>query len=288
MGQRPIASSAPGPGRAGHLHYDAMDHGATDPARRLRHRYQVRFDEADARARLRPSGYLRYAGDMAWRHSEAAGFRREWYAERSLQWLVRNVSLRITAPVTYGDELTVTTEVTGTRHVWARRHAEMQRTGPADMADDRAVVALVDTDWVLLGLDGRPARMPQDIAAWFATERTFERNRVLLPATPADATRLATRVRPLDVDSMGHMNNAAYLDVVDEAVAQLPADPSADAPDHCPVGCLYRVGYVLPALPSADLDVACWRPDASSIACRICDGDGEELTRVLISRPPIT
>jgi len=185
-----------------------------DPARCLRHRYQVRFDEADARARLRPSGYLRYAGDMAWRHSEAAGFGREWYAERSLGWLVRNVALHITAGVTYGDTLTVSTEVIGWRHVWARRQAVMRRGGAADDPDAGEVVAVVHTDWVLLSRDGRPARMPAEIAAWFATERTFERNRVLLPETPADATHLATRVRPLDVDPMGHMNNAAYLDVV--------------------------------------------------------------------------
>ena len=147
---------------------------------RLRHRYQVRFDEADARARLRPSGYLRYAGDMAWRHSEAAGFGREWYAERSLGWLVRNVALHITAAVTYGDTLTVTTEVIGWRHVWARRQAVMRRGGAADDPDAGEVVAVVHTDWVLLSRDGRPARMPAEIAAWFATEQTFERNRVLL------------------------------------------------------------------------------------------------------------
>jgi acyl-CoA thioesterase FadM len=175
----------------------------------------------------------------------------------------------------------VVTEVTGIRHVWARRHAEMRRTGSAGLPGDGSVVALVDTDWVLLGLDGRPARMPGEIAAWFATGQTFERSRVLLPETPAQATRLATRVRPLHVDPMGHMNNAAYLDVVAEAISELPASAAPEAPDRCSVGCRYRVGYLLPALPGAELDVACWRPDARSIACRISDGCAE-LTRVLI------
>ena len=102
---------------------------------------------------------------------------------------------------------------------------------------------------------------------------------MLLPETPADATQLATRVRPLDVDPMGHMNNAAYLDVVDEVVAQLPVVSEAGAPDDSPAGRLYRVGYLQPALPGAGLDVAAWRPDAGSIACRICDGDGGADTR---------
>jgi acyl-CoA thioesterase FadM len=247
----------------------------------------VRFDETDARARLRPSGYLRYAGDMAWRHSEAAGFGREWYAERSLSWLVRNVALHIRGAVTYGDALTVSTGVIGWRHVWARRQAVMRRVEATDEPDAGEAVAVVHTDWVLLGHDGRPARVPDQIAAWFAAEQTFERNRVLLPEPPVDATRVATRVRPSDVDPMGHMNNAAYLDVVDEATAQLPVVSEEGAPDDRPVGCLYRVGYLQPALPGALLDVAAWRPNATSIACRICDGS-TELTRVLISRLPTT
>ncbi len=258
------------------------------PARRLRHCYQVRFDEADANGRLRPSGYLRYAQDMAWRHSESAGFGRDWYAARSLTWLVRNVSLHLRAAVTYGEQITLTTEVTGWRHVWARRQGVIRRGEHQDDSDTGEVVAVVDTDWVLLGEDGRPARVPDEIATWFAAEPTFERGRVLIAETPTDATRLAIRVRPLDVDPMAHMNNAAYLDVVDEVMAHLPPATVGGGPDDGPVGRLYRVGYLQPALPDARLDVAAWRPDAGSIACRICDGDGTELTRVLISRSPIT
>ena len=38
--------------------------------------FRVRFDEADVSGRLRPSGFVRYAQDLAWRHSDAAGFER--------------------------------------------------------------------------------------------------------------------------------------------------------------------------------------------------------------------
>ena len=58
---------------------------------------------------------------MAWRHSEEAGFGRDWYDERAMHWLVRNVSLSLYRPVTYGDVLTIGTEVIGWRRVWARR-----------------------------------------------------------------------------------------------------------------------------------------------------------------------
>ena len=39
-----------------------------------------------------------------------------------------------------------------------------------------------------------------------------------LPPTPDDATVIETRVRPQDVDPMGHVNNAAYIDYVEEAL----------------------------------------------------------------------
>lgn len=257
--------------------------GVVDAPPRLSHAYQVRFDEADARGWLRPSGFLRYAQDMAWRHSEAAGFGREWYAERGMHWLVRNVTLHVLAPVTYGDTLLVTTEVTGWRHVWARRQAEVRRGAE--------LVASVQTDWVLLGDDGRPARVPAEIGQWFAAQQTFERSRVLLPDPPPQAAHLALRVRPLDIDPMGHMNNAAYLDVVEEVTAALPpvareaaAAGAPDAPDACPAGCRYRIGYLRPALPRSELVVTCWRPEAATIACRIADGEGQELSRVIIDR----
>ena len=49
--------------------------GAWSPAPRIEHEYRVRFDEADADGWLRPSGLLRYAQDMAWRHSDGGRLR---------------------------------------------------------------------------------------------------------------------------------------------------------------------------------------------------------------------
>jgi acyl-CoA thioesterase FadM len=147
-------------------------------------------------------------------------------------------------------------------------------------------VATVQTDWVLLRDDGRPARVPGEIAAWFAGQRGFERNRVRLPEAPPDAPRLAIPVRPLDVDPMGHMNNAAYLDVVEEAIARLWSDAGADISGGRS-GALYRIGYLRPALPGTELQVLCWRPASGVIACRIGDACDEELTRVLVTWEPV-
>jgi acyl-CoA thioesterase FadM len=86
--------------------------------------YRVRFDEAGPDGRVRTATLLRYAQDVAWRHSEALGFDRAWYAERGLNWVVRGVELEVLRPIAMGTALRVATAVIGHRRIWARRLAE--------------------------------------------------------------------------------------------------------------------------------------------------------------------
>jgi len=249
-----------------------------EPLRRIEHPYRVRFDEAAADGWLHPSGLLRYAQDMAWRHSEEAGFDRDWYTQRSMNWLVRNVKLTVEEPITYGDVLAISTEVIGWRHVWARRRSEVRHVGSSAGDASGRLVATVDTDWVLLSAEGRPARVPDEIARYFSTAAAFTRDRISLPEPRGDVTTLSTRVRPLDVDPMQHMNNAAYLDFVDDGLARMPAARRPEAPD------CYRIGYVRPALPESAIKVRCWPTASGAVACRISDGQGQELTKALVGR----
>ncbi len=197
---------------------------------RIEHEYRVRFDEAGADGRLRPSGLLRYAQDMAWRHSTEAGFGRDWYQDRDMNWLVRNVKVSLAGPITYGDVLSVSTEVIGWRHVWARRYSELRRVGSEDGRGGDGLMATVETDWVLLTSAGRPAKVPAEIAEFFSTDTQFARDRISLPEPRVEPTRLSTRVRPLDVDPMRHMNNAAYVDMIDDGINRLPGGSASSPP----------------------------------------------------------
>jgi len=249
-----------------------------EPVQRLEHEYRVRFDEANADGWLRPSGLLRYAQDMAWRHSELAGFDRDWYHERDMNWLVRNVKVDIAAPITYGDVISVSTQVIGWRHVWARRHSDIVRVGSSAGRIEPQLAASVVTDWVLLTAAGRPAKVPEHFARSFSPEAGFTRDRVVLPDPSGPVTALSTRVRPLDVDPMRHMNNAAYLDMVDDGIARLPEGQGLAMPD------CYRIGYVWAALPGTAIHIDCWPVSERQIACRISDAGGIELTKVLASQ----
>src|SRR3954452_23539546 len=118
--------------------------------------YRVRFDEAGPDGRARTSALLRYAQDVAWRHSEDLGFDRSWYAERGRWWVVRGLELRVLTPIAMGETLRVSTAVVGHRRIWARRRAEaaLPERAPASTGavapGGSSVAAEIVTDWVIL------------------------------------------------------------------------------------------------------------------------------------------
>jgi len=180
---------------------------------RIERTYRVRFDEAGADGHLRGSGFVRYAQDLAWIHSESAGFGRDWYASHGLTWLARSVELEIIGDVPYGAELDVSTEVIGFRRVWARRRTEFKPHG------GERLLGVAITDWVLLNARGVPVRPPAEVVDNFpvrATEFTPLRIELPEPANGANQTTSQLSARLSDLDPLGHVNNAAYLDYVDE------------------------------------------------------------------------
>jgi acyl-ACP thioesterase len=185
-------------------------------APRIERTYRVRFDEGGADGHLRASGFVRYAQDLAWIHSESAGYGRDWYFARGLTWLARCIELEIVGEAEYGSEINVSTEVIGFRRVWARRRTEFRHHD-----NDRAL-GIAITDWVLLNARGIPVRPPADVTAQFPVTGTdFTPLRLELPAVPAGSTprRIEFSPRLSEVDPYGHVNNAAYLDYVDEHLA---------------------------------------------------------------------
>ncbi len=237
-----------------------------DDIRQHAFEHRIRFDECDAGALLRASGYLRLIQDVAWRHSELMGFGRDWYRTNRLAWLVRHADLRITGEARSGDTVHVTTRVTGWRRVWARRESVASVDG---LEVARAIV-----DWVLIDSAGRPARVPPGIAERFTDAiPTFQPARLTLPQAPVDALRHDWLVGIRDLDPMGHVNNATYLDVLDEALA---ADGDELVGPRPPVR--YEIELLRAALPRQHVSVDHWTEHASTLA-RYTDAEGTELAR---------
>src|SRR5437762_6698430 len=179
----------------------------------LRHAepFRVRFDECGADGTLRTSAYLRYMQDAASVHSSNAGYTRAWYREHAIFWLVRFLDLRVLAPSGPGDVLDVSTEVTGFRRIWARRHSEFRADG--------VLAAEADVDWVLTTAAGRPTRVPAEIVERFpASIAGYAPGRLELPDMPANALEERRRAEPQELDPMAHVNNAAYIDQFEAAL----------------------------------------------------------------------
>jgi acyl-CoA thioesterase FadM len=76
------------------------------------------------------------------------------------------------------------------------------------------------TDWVFVDVGtGRPRRVPREMEQRFVAGAASGAARPpwRAPAPPANPGRSSYRVRWADLDALGHMNNAAYLDVLVQA-----------------------------------------------------------------------
>lgn len=246
---------------------------------RIERPFRVRFDECGADGFARASAYLRWAQDVAWVHSESAGFDRDWYTARGLVWLVRCLRLDLAGSVPSGRTMSVSTEVVGWRRVWARRVSEVRSTdGTGDL------VATVRTDWVLLGPNGLPVRVPEAISDAFAVELpAFEPGRVPPLSPPAEegdvgprTSERTFRVRPQELDPMGHVNHAVYLDWMEESMAA-----AGGQSDLGQLPRRYRIEYERPAELGAELRATTW-PIDGGWAHRLATTEGTELSRGLL------
>jgi len=242
--------------------------------RRIERPYRVRFDEAGPDGYLRASGFLRFAQDLAWIHSERAGFDRDWYRERRLLWLARAIELDVLAQVPYSHDLDVSTELTGFRRVWARRRSEFKPAG------EERIIALAVTDWVLITEEGRPVRPPQEILDVFGSDfGGFTPMRMEAPTIPESASPREFRPRRSELDPMAHVNNAAYLDYMDEQFLGLERIRHG-----LPVPRRYRAEFLASAEAGAKVTGRGWSEDSAWLYQLW--GDERELFRARLETDP--
>ena len=183
----------------------------------------VRFDECGRDGRMRAAALLRHAQDVAWLHSERLEYGRAWYEARGVGWVVRGIDLLIDQPPHSNEVITATTSLAGFRHVMARRHTRL-------FTASGRVIADAAIDWVMTDAEGRPSRFPTEFESF--VQRV---NATFLPikisATPPEGTSIRTVEIPLrtsDIDPLGHVNHAAWLEIAEEALhAVAPATIAA-------------------------------------------------------------
>ena len=194
---------------------DAPDEVALPAEARYREEGRgVRFDECGRDGRMRAAALLRHAQDVAWLHSERLEYGRAWYEARGVGWVVRGIDLLIDQPPQSNEVITATTSLAGFRHVMARRHTRL-------FTPNGRVIADAAIDWVMTDAEGRPSRFPAEFEAFVQrVSATFLP--IKIPATPHEGTSTRTVEIPLrtsDIDPLGHVNHAAWVEIVEEALA---------------------------------------------------------------------
>lgn len=174
--------------------------------------FRVRFEEATAGETVRTAVCLAWVADIAWQHSTALGFGRDWYSARGLFWLVRAVQLDVFAAIHTYEEVFVSTRVVAYRRIGARRESEVRDSSGR-------LLAGLEIDWVMVNGRGIPTRVPEDFHKFVVDgAATFEMHKVAPLAPPPDAAEVRFHVHRRDLDPLDHVNNSVYLDYFEEAL----------------------------------------------------------------------
>jgi acyl-ACP thioesterase len=229
--------------------------------------YRVRFEESTANETMRTAIHLAWVADIAWQHSTALGFGRDWYTQRGLFWLVRAVRLDVLRPIKTDASVFVGTSVYGYRRIAARRHSDVRdATGE--------LLARLEIDWVMTNERGMPTRVPEEMLSLVTEDApSFEMLKVILPETPAGAFERRLRVARRDLDPLDHVNNSVYVDYLEEALAAAGADELLVATPR-----RYEVDFVASAERDDVLVGRAW-PHEDGWAYRLSRHDGTEIFR---------
>lgn len=134
-------------------------------------------------------------------------------------WVVRRTRIEVERFPRFGEEVTLRTWCSGI----GRFSAERRTTIAGGEASIEAVAL-----WVWLDAETlRPRRFPSDFVEVYGESAAGREAKVRLrhPEPPQRTPQAAWRFRAADLDTAGHVNNAAYLAVVEEELAA--AEPQA-------------------------------------------------------------
>ncbi|MBW8010381.1 MAG: acyl-CoA thioesterase [Chloroflexi bacterium] len=183
--------------------------------------FRVRHYECDAYGHLNNTNYLRYMQEAAFDASAAAGYDHAAYEKMGRIWLVRENEFEYLLPLRHGDTVEVKTWVHDFRRVRSRRVYEFRQAGSGQLA------AQASTDWVFLdSTTQQPVKIPNELIKAYkpevspkhppASER-FPKT----PPQPPGAFSIRRQIAWSDVDPVMHVNNAMYLEYIEDAGVQV-------------------------------------------------------------------
>jgi acyl-ACP thioesterase len=179
--------------------------------RTFRSSRRIRLSDRGPDGRLRLDAVASYLQDIASDDVDETG----WGAPEHL-WVVRSIRIDVLAPPVEDDRVELTT--------WSSGRASIAAARRMSLAGDRGGRVELDSVWIHLGRDARPARIEDfDIYAESAGDRAVS-TRLELRAPDHGAKRTAWPLRTTDLDVLGHVNNAAYWHAVEHRLPEAGID----------------------------------------------------------------
>lgn len=183
----------------------------------------IRLGDVNPEGRLRLDALARHLQDVATDDTRDAGV-----DDPRTTWVVRRASVRAGRWPRYLERVTLSTFCTGTGPRWAER-TTVVRGAEGGHVEAVALWACVDT------ATGRATGLPDGFDAAWGTGGRSVSARLVHPPAPEVPGR-AWQVRAVDLDVLGHVNNAVHWAAVEDELARL-------LPGAVPVEaeCEYRV-----------------------------------------------
>jgi acyl-ACP thioesterase len=182
--------------------------GRTFSARR-----RIRLSDMAADGRLRLDAIARYLQDIAIDDVQETG----WGLPDHL-WFIRSIRVDVLQPFLEDGAVDLVTWCSGLAPIAAGRRWSLR--------GDRSGRVEVDSVWIHLDREERPARLEGFDAYGEATQGRPVSTRLHLPAPPDDGRSAPWPLRVTDVDRHGHLNNAAYWQAVEERLVRRGPDPA--------------------------------------------------------------
>ena len=180
--------------------------GRTFAARR-----KVRLSDRDAYGRVRLDAVARFLQDVAIDDVQETGWGVPWHL-----WFIRRIQIEVPKPLLVDREVEVVT--------WCSALGAIAAGRRWSLSGDQGGRVEVDSVWIHLGPDQRPARIEGFGVYAEATDGRAVSTKLELPDPPPQAMRRPWPLRATDVDVHGHINNAVYWQAVEHVAAESGLD----------------------------------------------------------------
>lgn len=188
---------------------------------------RVRFGDVHPDGRIRLDAVARYLQDVSNDDTNDAGL-----ADADA-WVVRRTVMEVRHPARFRERLALATFCSGLGGRWAERRIDLR--GEHGAVVDAAVL------WVRIdGSSGRPVPLDGSFLERYAPTAAGRQVSARLqhpgepPAAGPGVTRRPWPVRTSDLDLLGHVNNAATWEMVEQALAPPETWAAGSSPVHGP------------------------------------------------------